>query len=290
VWPGTPLPLQRFSRGAYRWDGTEGALIPEGMASPEVARGETYLELAALDLDDASDILAFANRRSALGLFEPMAGDWPVLREPTLFELSEPCEALNQVLTEARRGVDDAAETRLEFVAAAQLIRDAFRIWRAILDDELIGDISFESPLLHGPLMAGANRAHHVRSNLRLAAFLDWFFAVTLQPFHPQVHRTWSSDDLGEGPSLILPASELPHIVPLYYLCGLELSNHIATQARYKLCKNERCTRQFVYQDNWSRIKHRDALYCTDRCRNAQNQRDHRRRRAAAASNHAPGD
>ncbi len=322
VWPGKPVPLQRHERRAYRWDSTETVLIPD-MTSPPVpaiAGGETYLELAALDLDDSAALLRFVNRHANLGLFDSWEtpSSWPIFAEPEILALSPPCERLCAQLSAARREAerviedererllggdskpsllredwnvwdDDSVETRAEFVAVAQLIRDAFHVWLALKDDRRLGDLVFESPLAQGPLFEAARSDQPTRTSVEVQSFLKWFFAVTLEPFHPQVNATWSTRHLGEGPSLVLPTDELPHAMRLYQICALELISHIASEADYKVCANERCWRRplFVFQDphksSFTGIKHHDALYCSEECRDAKNQRDSRERRRAAA-------
>ena len=298
-----PLPLPEIRRGTYRWDSTERVLVRDVFADWARVGGETYLDLWDLDLGDANAILSFANRHSQLGLHDAEAeAEWPFLR-PTLFDFRTPIESETILLRLARRGAhhllvdenqrlrkiasfpalsEEAIETREEFVLAAQIIRDAVRMWRAVQENQTVAEITPESSLARELLLQSANPAHSARSSIPVGAFLDWFFAEGLRVFHPRIDMSRRREiPTTDYPELVVPNREFPYAVRLYEACALELYNHVAEQGHYKICENETCRRLFVHQEGRSDRKHRDAKYHTRHCANAQAQRQFRRRQAA---------
>lgn len=71
-----------------------------------------------------------------------------------------------------------------------------------------------------------------------------------------------------------------PRAWTTYRVMTMQLRNHIAENARYSTCANERCNRLFVRQDSplsylYKRLEH--VRYCSWKCGDAQKQRDYRR-------------
>jgi hypothetical protein len=95
-----------------------------------------------------------------------------------------------------------------------------------------------------------------------------------LTPFHPEV-RIASSDDDPRW------ASRYGGGLPYYFICCLELYNHIAEDASLHECANERCDNLFVRQEGRAKHgQHRSigVKYCSLSCARAQAQRAYRRR------------
>ena len=137
----------------------------------------------------------------------------------------------------------------------------------------------------------------------------------TAQMTLEELESTWELDELGvacptDGPAVdrllavIVNQGLLPFQVgirlvgiddepwqvgltaPDIYSClCLQLFNHIAEEAIYLTCHNERCGRLFVRQQGRSeKGGHRTTgvMYCSDYCARAQGQRELRKRKAAA--------
>src|SRR5437773_11158367 len=76
AWPGVPLPLPDAVRLESVLDAEEGVIVPKAEGGPGAwveleqvvpVAGETYLQLAEVDLDDPSSIMAFVSRYGPLG-------------------------------------------------------------------------------------------------------------------------------------------------------------------------------------------------------------------------------
>jgi hypothetical protein len=97
-----------------------------------------------------------------------------------------------------------------------------------------------------------------------------------LRPFHPELRIAGSPQD--DRWSTFYGGS-----VPYYFICCLELYNHVAEHASLRTCANEHCARLFVRQKGRARHgQHRrfGTKYCSLACARAQAQRDFRRRQS----------
>ena len=115
----------------------------------------------------------------------------------------------------------------------------------------------------HDRASAGALLARGIRSGL--------------VPFHPEVRIGQNEDD----PGLAMPYGG-GH--GFYFICCLELFNHMAENATYKVCANDACGRLFVRQEGRAvhgQHRTRGIKYCSSECARAQAQRAYRRRKRA---------
>jgi hypothetical protein len=224
--------------------------------------GEIYLELTELDLDNETEIIAFANRWDILGI--SYGADHrllpPELRS-TLRRSSPPRKGPLR-----RRGLPPIPkeETLTEFRFAARCLRDVTRAWQSL---NTSSDENFETEIAPG---APPDQ------------FLQDMLNRGLLPFQPYIQLVTPPDN---EPTSRRPRSPwTPGTVPLYSTCCLELYNHIIEHATYLICSNETCSRAFVRQTG--RAQHgqhrsRGLQYCSRECARAQAQRALRARRRA---------
>jgi hypothetical protein len=278
-----------------------------------VPNGETYLRLFELDLDDADAIITFVNRHGILGgawAFRDLEDlpyfknqleleqEWSVVTQALAAELpgrgnSQLARAMTnpdfrfiQTLTELRirptRRLETLVastqfmETLVEFRFAARCLRDLTWAYRVLRHGVLPEDVPWSSASPDYPITT-------IGDATRL---LTEVFPRLLRRFAPQVD-VWSGPDHGllpwEGPvETTITASRGPGRALLYQVCALELYNHIAEGAEYRLCANETCERLFVRQEGRAEAGHyrtQGVRYCTASCARAQAQRQYRRRR-----------
>jgi hypothetical protein len=109
---------------------------------------------------------------------------------------------------------------------------------------------------------------------------IDDFLSTTLDfgltPFHPLV---------AFGDFVPTPDEVKTWTAPLYAVCCLEIFNHIAENATYRVCANETCRKTFVRQQGTATAgQYRTkggVLYHTRACARAQAKREQRRRKRA---------
>jgi hypothetical protein len=115
---------------------------------------------------------------------------------------------------------------------------------------------------------------HHDPS-LILARFLETTLNAALRAFHPRA--TITRRDRGPEYGWISGLT-----VSLYCCCCcLELFNHIAEEATYRRCQNDRCNRLFVRQKGRAEAgQHRreGVKYCSNYCARVAAQRSYRER------------
>lgn len=282
AWPG-PVPLPSYLRFEYvleeRGIGPENTFLQPTVPieEPLLPNGETYLRLLDLDLDDPSQILAFANEHGFIGMAQcwppkSFRGEWPWPEEDTgeqvedaFFVISRRLSAqLRAEVSPGRRG----AESLTAFTFGAQCIGDLVRAWRALSEGI---DPDWQA--------LPCERAVDVAELLR--------FGLTsgLESFHPEIviwDRPYRDEEI--DPHLVDLPERGPRLqwpLPFYAIACLELYNHIAENATYRRCANDRCGRLFVRQQGRAlHQQHRTkgVLYCTPACASAQAKRAQRQR------------
>jgi hypothetical protein len=285
VWPGTPVPLPRYQRTHCSLSQARDALLftydRDELVEP---RGETYLELYNLDLENPDEILDFANRHSVLRgeeMFQRLkaAGffDWglnlrrswtgyfrkwhrPVYenayRENLLLEEGSPIQSV---------------ETLFEFRFAAHVLRDMTSSWRLL------------STRVDPKSLPWSGWATGEPGYLSARSLLAKTLPLLLRNYSPVLGLRSETNLAGEGWRKPVISAEFPESsAPLYEVCAFELLNHIAEGATYRICQNESCGRPFVRQWGRSELgqsRREGVLYCSAACARAQAQRQYRRRR-----------
>ena len=277
------MPLPVYPRYSYALE-EPGVMSPElllragHLLSPVHARGETYLKLLYLDLDDADAILAFANDYGSLR----MAQCWPPGAKNFLFPplpqhenrstVGEWWDTVNDRLEHQRLEVTDyqgrASERVTDFAFGARCVRDLVQAWR-VLNEEL------DPRTLNWEVIQPSGETEAAR-------FLQLGLQAGLESFHPEVDiwRRRHDDDpeqivwSGAGPWADGPP-------PFYAIACLELYNHIAEGAKFQHCANETCRKLFVRQEGRAQheqYRQRGVLYCLKSCATAQAKRAQRKR------------
>jgi hypothetical protein len=246
------------------------------------ALGESYLELAAVDLDDEHAIRAFVGRWGPLGVRwfqDPVSGEQiedtnysRIFGAPSLFDASGPhADELAKLRDSIESASDEVGpeiwivETFAEFRFGAPLIRVVLRAWRWQRDA-----ITPSEPWEFFPEM------HNPETPDNAAELADDWTHGLLSAFYPQFIRveiTAAGETHRSDPYFTN--------VPLLSLMALELYNHACEDAAYKICQNETCGRLFVRQEGRAlHGQHRrtGVKYCTSECARAQAQRSYRRR------------
>ncbi|MGD0713031.1 MAG: hypothetical protein ABSB24_02450 [Gaiellaceae bacterium] len=287
VWPGLPVPLPCYQRAHCRLSQARDALLftydKDELVEP---RGETYLELYNLDLENPDEILAFANRHSVLRgeeMFQRLkAADFFQglgLRQSwtaTFRKWHRPVYegAYRENLLSEDRPPHRGIETLFEFRFAAHVLRDMTSSWRL-----LSAGVDPRSLPWSGWVTGGDEPSYSSARRLLATAL-----PVLLRNYSPVV-GVGSDINLDESWQKPLISAEFPgSSAPLFEVCAFELFNHIAESATYRICQNETCGRPFVRQ--WGRSEHGQSrregvLYCTADCAQAQAQRQYRRRKQA---------
>lgn len=274
--------------------------------------GETYLALLALDLHDKAAILEFVNTYGLLRGGEAYSdvNGWArfVRKLSPRREQVRKRDALRRHLatatdrraTAALRALDiegdlqellvihDYTESLAEFLFAAGVLRDAAQAWR-VLREEL------DPRMFH---WFSSTRDEPVDSTHDVMGLLHSILPHLLSHFGPNIEiRTTFPENWPRGAKGVeqmftakLSPPEVTHAAgpscaPLYQICALELYNHIAENAEYRICANETCRKLFVHQSGtaqYGQYRSKGVLYCSNLCARAQAQRQLRRRQAAA--------
>lgn len=246
------------------------------------ATGEIYLELIKTDLNDPIAVLSFVRRFGPLGvahgrfeLFRSLPWFGSVVRALSKsWPYATPETYLND---RGRSPYARHVETLSEFRFAARCLRDCVRAWQLISHDETPGTITWESIPRRALRAERGKRLEYGLDLSPLGEAFEFFLVQTLgqglSPFHPAVIEAPADVQRASRPD----ASR----IPLYSICCLELFNHIAEEAEYRVCANEKCGRTFVRQAG--RAQHdqyhrRGVKYCSTLCARAQAQRMHRAR------------
>lgn len=302
-WPQAPLPYPEawLNQDVYTALGS-GGLILDYRVEPELQRVsavglEAYLDLAALDLDDVEAIVGFVNEFGPLRI-RGAGEQWPSRPTPEPYHvvmyhgfrehIRPRLEAsIRRTRAEIKKGApnididgedwDFMPETVDEFRYGATWIRDLMRAWRWVNEDlrpEVwecpIWEVEPEEEDMGGPPVDVSEAF----------SFLEHGLDLGLQPFHPHVYRVFPDPEhVVLDPVFIGPSA--------FHLCCLELFNHIAEGAPYRVCANETCGRLFVRQRGRAvhgQHRARGVKYCSAECARAQAQRQYRRRKKKKGS------
>ena len=268
--------------------------------SRDARLGEVYLELSTRDLDDPTDLLAFAQKHGTLsGSLVHLA-----LAHHSLFaglfvgladgEVRKALIAADPALQPVFGRQVPEVTTLASFRFAAALLRDLSDAWRLANADPALAATAHRWQLDY----PGAEQANLSRP---FAVFLlTAGLPPLLERLHPYVQMTPATyddepeeeagtlDDVAPHKGMLLTAASSLAFVHLAEFCALELYNHIAGAEVYRQCENESCGRPFVRQ--YGREEHRQSrregvMYCSYHCAQAQAARQYRRRKKAKARN-----
>jgi len=282
LWPGVPVPLPPlFCREHCQLDQSGRAVIEWGPTKPvERERGEIYLRLWDLDLDDPQAIVTFTSRYGSLdpqtmsrqldepGLYRHVYVFRDVIeRDPSFQALHESGEA----------GFIEVTPLA-DFVEAARFLRDITTAWRILNEDRTLSPERAQWE--HIGYTGG-----EVSRDAALAVIHDRFSPLLRQfalafDFRPESEEEQHTPVT--GPLEITPTRGPSDSLRLHEICALELFNHIAGREIYRDCNNETCGRAFVTQYGRSEhgmSKRKGVLYCSAACAQAQASREYRRRR-----------
>jgi hypothetical protein len=238
--------------------------------------GETYLELATVDLEDEAAILGFTNRYRTLGVRD---GDYDAFENfPGIARLKSRFEK-----DWARRGgtpkLSLEAELLEEFRFGARCVRDLVAAWRLLSEGEPLEQwesLPAGAEWFSADMRAQAKAAGVVpRLEDEAVYLLTMLMEPALAKFQPRILK---------GPWGNLPSELTMATASLYRICCIELYNHIAEDVRYRRCANRPCSKLFVrHKGRARRGQHRTrgVSYCSIKCRNAAGVRHHRARLAA---------
>lgn len=303
-WPDE-LPLPQRLVPTYRWHWYHGiapVLVPDHSHEPQVVRpsGETYLQLANVDLDNLEAIRAFA---SSHGVVKPWVGDeapdWrrgdDVERAVELLLPDPPAGHFTPTDDETWARIDEKNVADITRVEQAQHVEAAenFRLGARIAHDLANARRVLSEDLDPSTAIWKFRQDPEFTITTRAAAaqFITRVLSIGLETLHPTLHLTNLKDTSYEGSQTDLTPewtnpihTELRRWRGLFEIICIEVFNHIAENARYRPCANDNCQRLFVRQQG--RAKHGQhrmsgtlPKYCSPSCARAQGKRDSRRRR-----------
>ena len=276
-------------------------------------RGEIYLQVGRLDLDDVAEILDFVSTFDVLNVraLDPprVERQWYALAPPRPLPLrvlrhypgfgdeagpvmasASDCTLREAVVATCQAERDAAPiwvidETIEEFRWGARAIRDLHTAWCCLRD----GDDPRSQPWANACMPRPTDdRGHAVWVT---KSFLECTVSDTLEGFSP---RMWLIGDRGKDRRRVenrafplqrgAARSPAPCQVTLFEVLVLELFRHIVEDAPFKSCQNPACGRTFVRQEG--RAAHGQSrmtgvMYCSRTCSKAVAQRRYRSRLAA---------
>lgn len=291
-WPGDGM----WSADARRYQRWEREYRSE--------RGETYLRLSELDLDDVDAVLDFVStfnildvraldaprvERQWYGVAPPRVTPLRILHHYPGFGEIGPGAAVDSSLRamviaacEAERKAAPTwviEETLEEFRWAARAISDLHTAWRCLRDGRDPREAAWANRLMPS---AGVSLSRAVWIS---ATFLEQTVSDALEGFSPRLRLI----DGNERPLFQLPrdlrsTTPEPADVTMFEVLVLELFRHIAEDASFKTCANPACQHPFVRQEGGAahgQSHMTGVMYCSRRCAKAVAQRRYRRRAAA---------
>ncbi len=261
--------------------------------------------LYAVDLDDDEAVLEFINQHGALEIYDPFGPEiglqgtsiarrpYPALSAYPGFdydrELYDEVTALSAESNAARaalRGREpqplpeahDVRPTIQEFRWAARCMKDLVQVHWCLREQRKPTEFDWENPLIQYDIeLQRAGEGEGFWRDFEMEDFLSETLELGLSGFSP---RVVTRDDLRPRRPRHW-AEQFAASNDLWAVCCLELFNHIAQQATYKVCANERCGRPFVHQHGRSEYGQRrraGVRFCSNTCARAQAQRAYKRR------------
>jgi len=243
---------------------------------PIIEAGEIYLELARVDLDDESSILAFVRR---FGLLEVEQDDFAAVGDVPWLPLLRTQVARERELA---GNPQTTSESLSAFRFGVRTVRDLFRA-RRILEGEVVLPESWESippgetPLSQRQVIWSIAEGREPDTLAEARSLIESRLTSGLSVFHPRVRvdppdlATWG----GRSPAEVMVAASL------YSICCLEIFNHLLEQAHYRRCAKESCERVFVRHRGRSDAgQHKltgGVKYCSNACARAEASRAYRR-------------
>ena len=233
---------------------------------------ELYLKLAAIDIDDIDDMLAFTNAYGELGVrqFGASDRDWEMLLGlwPGTDSVPELEDAYDHAI-ESPGVTTSSFETLVEWQWAIRYVRDLITAWRVLHEEITVARNEWQAPLWdyvpeppYSPPWTPEGPG----------VLLEIGLLAGLHPFTPQVRKFWSGGE---------PYPLFKDEAVAWNVCCLELFNHIVEEADYKTCARDDCGRLYVRQEGRAKYgQHRTTgtKYCSRRCAGLVTTRNQRRR------------
>ena len=230
-------------------------------------RGETYLQLGQLDVDDIDAVLDYVSTFNVLEIRHldapPVERQWYSVAAPRSETLrilryypgfgdagrgSSYDSSLRAEVVARCQAERDAApiwvinETLEEFRWGARAIRDLHAAWRCLRDGDDPRQVDWANPCMPQPEQS---------RNLAVSAtatFLEQTIGDALRGFSP---RMWLLDDAERRVFEMSPTPTTPEPlnVTRFEVLVLELFRHIVEDAPFKSCQNPACGQTFVRQE-----------------------------------------
>ena len=266
-------------------------------------RGETYLRLSELDIEDVDAVLDYVSTFNLLDIraldAPPVERQWYSVATPR----SQPLRVLrhypgfgdtavrldasydsslrSDVVARCQAQREAAPiwvinETLEEFRWGAKAISDLHAAWCCLRDGHDPRSVDWANPRMPGP---DQTRTHAVWLT---ASFLEQTVGDALQGFSP---RMWLLDDDEHRVFQMSPTPTTPEPanVTMFEILVLELFRHIVENASFKSCQNPTCGRRFVRQEGGAvhgQSRMTGVMYCSRTCSKAVAQRRYRSRLA----------
>jgi hypothetical protein len=268
-WPGERLPTASHTRRPYAINDSAQLVPAKPLGRPTVVEpglddpGETYLELAALDLEDVGAIVSFASTYGVLGVRDPIGfSDDPPYGAFRTFDFFRPVEQVLAADLPADPPLPNYVETLGEFRFGARFVHDLVSAYQVVRGMRAVGDAEWHA-------LPGDEQP---KTPADAGNLLSVALGAALKPYSPRVF-SHPVPQPGQRPTADGMA---------YTRCCVELYNHIVEGADYRICANETCRRLFVRQRGRSEHgfhRREGVLYHDASCARAQVQREYRRRK-----------